>query len=89
MSIPFIDYTRSHRLKSVDSTNTYCKSGKVQFGEWVLAENQTNGRGRKEKVWESLGIGNIFFSSRVPTSIYDYNRSFIISQLTIFQNPSM
>ncbi len=65
MSIPFVDYSKSHRLDSIDSTNTYCKSGNVQFGEWVLADHQTKGRGRKDKEWESLGKGNIFFSSRV------------------------
>jgi BirA family transcriptional regulator, biotin operon repressor / biotin---[acetyl-CoA-carboxylase] ligase len=72
MSIPFIEYSKSHKLDSIDSTNTYCKSGNVQFGEWVLADHQTKGRGRKDKEWESLGKGNILFSARVNfnTSVF-------------------
>ncbi len=69
MEITFINYDRSHRLESVDSTNTYCKSDLVKFGDWVIADNQTKGRGRKDKVWDSLGIGNIFFSAKVRCSV--------------------
>jgi BirA family biotin operon repressor/biotin-[acetyl-CoA-carboxylase] ligase len=69
MEIIYINFDRSHRLESVDSTNTYCKSGIVKFGDWVIAENQTKGRGRKDKEWDSLGIGNIFFSAKVRCSV--------------------
>jgi len=69
MEISYINYDRSHRLESVDSTNTYCKSDIVKFGDWVIAENQTKGRGRKDKEWDSLGIGNIFFSAKVRCSV--------------------
>ena len=69
MEITYINFDRSHRLESVDSTNTYCKSDIVKFGDWVIAENQTKGRGRKDKEWDSLGIGNIFFSAKVRCSV--------------------
>jgi BirA family biotin operon repressor/biotin-[acetyl-CoA-carboxylase] ligase len=69
MEITYINYDRSHRLESVDSTNTYCKSDIVKFGDWVIAENQTKGRGRNDREWDSLGIGNIFFSTKVQCSV--------------------
>jgi BirA family biotin operon repressor/biotin-[acetyl-CoA-carboxylase] ligase len=69
MEISYINYDRSHRLESIDSTNTYCKSDIVKFGDWVIAKNQTKGRGRKDKEWDSLGIGNIFFSAKVRCSV--------------------
>ena len=69
MEITYINFDRSHRLESVDSTNTYCKSDIVKFGDWVIAKNQTKGRGRKDKEWDSLGIGNIFFSAKVRCSV--------------------
>jgi BirA family biotin operon repressor/biotin-[acetyl-CoA-carboxylase] ligase len=71
MELTYINYDSSHRLESVESTNTYCKSDIVKFGDWVIAENQTKGRGRKDREWDSLGIGNIFFSAKVrcPVSL--------------------
>ena len=69
MTIPYIEYTNSHRLQEVDSTNNYCKSTKVKNGEWVTAEQQSNGRGRGLNKWDSLGRGNIFFSAKVQIEL--------------------
>ncbi len=69
MKIPYIEYNQSHRLIEVDSTNNFCKTANVKHGEWVISEKQTNGRGRGDNKWDSLGIGNIFFSSKVLLEI--------------------
>ena len=69
MIIPFIEYTNSHRLKEIDSTNNYCKTSNVKNGEWVTSEHQSNGRGRGSNKWDSLGKGNIFFSAKVQIEL--------------------
>lgn len=51
-------------LESIDSTNTYCKKAEVPIGYWVLADEQTAGRGRNGKVWLSQGDEKIFFSAK-------------------------
>jgi BirA family biotin operon repressor/biotin-[acetyl-CoA-carboxylase] ligase len=69
MTIPYIEYTNSHRLQEVDSTNNYCKTSNVKNGEWVTSELQSNGRGRGSNKWDFLGNGNIFFSAKVQIEL--------------------
>lgn len=51
-------------LKTVDSTNTYCKRNEIPSGYWVLSEEQTAGRGRQGRTWISLGEEKIIFSGK-------------------------
>jgi BirA family biotin operon repressor/biotin-[acetyl-CoA-carboxylase] ligase len=53
-----------HRLQSVDSTNTWLKNTldrNSKQGAVVMALEQTAGRGRQGRVWESP-VGNLHFS---------------------------
>ena len=52
------------QLQIVDSTNTYCKKKEIPVGYWVLAEEQTAGRGRHGRQWLSQGEEKIFFSAK-------------------------
>ncbi len=52
------------QLQTIDSTNTYCKKKEIPEGYWVLAEEQTAGRGRNGKEWLSQGEEKIFFSAK-------------------------
>lgn len=52
------------QLQTVDSTNTYAKKQEVPLGYWVLAEEQTAGRGRHGRQWLSQGEEKIFFSCK-------------------------
>lgn len=52
------------QLQTVDSTNTYSKKKEVPLGYWVLAEEQTAGRGRHGRQWLSQGEEKIFFSCK-------------------------
>lgn len=51
-------------LESVDSTNTYCKQHASQLADWtvVLAEEQTAGRGRQNRVFHSPKYAGVYMS---------------------------
>ncbi|HMZ62792.1 MAG TPA: biotin--[acetyl-CoA-carboxylase] ligase [Leptospiraceae bacterium] len=59
-----IDQDSGILLRTIDSTNTYCKKKEVPIGYWVLADEQTAGRGRHGRVWLSQGDEKIFFSAK-------------------------
>ena len=54
-------------LSRVDSTNNYAanliKSGKAKSGTVILADEQTNGRGQRDAVWQSDPGLNLQFSA--------------------------
>src|SRR5574344_909357 len=51
-------------LKEVNSTNTYAKEHLAQFedGNIIIAETQTQGRGRLQRFWQSENDGNLYVS---------------------------
>lgn len=51
-------------LPLVESTNDILDESKPP-GTWIIAEEQTKGRGRRNKDWISLGKGSLFFSGKV------------------------
>ena len=61
----YIEFKKGIYLPIVDSTNNYIQTNNISFGTWVIAEDQTNGRGRKGKIWHSLGKSKIFFSAKI------------------------
>lgn len=48
-------------LGSTISTNDYCQK-QANHGEWVFAEHQTGGRGRRGKAWHSPYGSNLYMS---------------------------
>ena len=61
------------QLETVDSTNTYCKKKEIPTGYWVLAKEQTAGRGRHGRVWISQGEEKVFFSGKFLLSATNFS----------------
>lgn len=57
-----------HRLTSVNSTNEWIKNAEIPFGSWVIADEQTNGKGRGQNLWQSLGEEPLIFSGKIKLS---------------------
>ncbi|MDV6237206.1 biotin--[acetyl-CoA-carboxylase] ligase [Leptospira ellisii] len=52
-------------LDSVTSTNTIIKSEEFPHGTWIVAEEQTAGRGRRDRKWEVIGDESLIFSGKI------------------------
>ena len=52
------------KLKEVNSTNLYAKEHLSELADKtvIIADRQTNGRGRFDRVWVDLGGDNLFMS---------------------------
>lgn len=57
-----------HRITSVNSTNEWIKNAEIPFGSWVIADEQTNGKGRGQNLWQSLGEEPLIFSGKIKLS---------------------
>ncbi|XDD46294.1 biotin--[acetyl-CoA-carboxylase] ligase [Leptospira sp. WS39.C2] len=57
-----------HRIPSVNSTNDWIRNPELPFGSWVIAEEQTQGKGRGLNAWQSLGEDPLIFSSKIRIS---------------------
>lgn len=57
-----------HRLPSVSSTNEWIRDPEIPFGSWVIADEQTAGKGRGQNVWQSLGEDPLIFSGKIRLS---------------------
>ncbi|TGM02229.1 biotin--[acetyl-CoA-carboxylase] ligase [Leptospira jelokensis] len=57
-----------HRLPTVNSTNDWIRNPEIPFGSWVIAEEQTAGKGRGSNVWQSLGEDPLIFSGKIRLS---------------------
>ncbi len=75
-----IDKECGIQLQTIDSTNSYCKKKETPLGYWVLAEEQTAGRGRNGKEWLSQGEEKIFFSAKFTLTVTNFS----IPLLSIF-----
>ena len=75
-------------FESIDSTNTYIKNNYLKLDNFtfVSADNQTQGKGRMDRKWES-DSGNLLFSILLKDQrYYDYINSIsIISSYTIIK----
>lgn len=70
-------------LECVDSTNNYAmqqiKSGAAKDGDAWLAMEQTNGKGRRGRVWEARKGDNILMSLIICTAFLPVYRQFMLS----------
>jgi BirA family transcriptional regulator, biotin operon repressor / biotin---[acetyl-CoA-carboxylase] ligase len=64
MNQNYIISERGIFLNTVSSTNDYIKNPEITNGSYVSSDQQTSGKGRGENKWDSLGEGNIFFSTK-------------------------
>jgi BirA family biotin operon repressor/biotin-[acetyl-CoA-carboxylase] ligase len=73
-------------LNTVDSTNNYTAKKvlerDIEHGTVILAEEQTNGRGQRENVWQSEGTKNLQFSIFLKPSQLSPNDQVVLSYLT-------
>ena len=93
MSYTFFGHQIIH-LEHVDSTNNYTakvfKSGELQPGSVIMADIQTNGRGQRNKTWQSDAYENLTFSLTADinlwkiNSLIDLNRLIALSLQTFF-----
>ncbi|MBW0435301.1 biotin--[acetyl-CoA-carboxylase] ligase [Leptospira yasudae] len=58
-------------LDSVTSTNSVIKSKEFPPGTWIVAEEQTAGRGRKDRKWEVFGEESLIFSGKIGLENFD------------------
>lgn len=94
MSKPIFGQRIIH-LESVDSTNNYAakvfKSGQVPPGTVIMADIQNNGRGQREKTWQSDAFQNLTFSLTADIKLWkintliDLNRLIAISLYRFFK----
>jgi BirA family biotin operon repressor/biotin-[acetyl-CoA-carboxylase] ligase len=54
-----------HHLETVTSTNEWIKDSKIPPGTWVVADEQTSGKGRGSNTWQTLGDEHIIFSGKL------------------------
>lgn len=82
------------RLKSCTSTNTlmgqWLREGKAQAGTVILADEQTAGRGRFDRIWHTAP-GNIALSAALPLSqnnpgVYQINTIGALALIKTIQN---
>lgn len=65
MSIRLLENEKGVILEEVHSTNDWIKQPQNPPGSWVLANFQTQGRGRKGKSWTIFGEEHIIFSGKI------------------------
>ncbi len=65
MSITLLNFEKGVWVRSIDSTNTHLKKNEFEPGVWIFADEQTAGRGRKDKIWNSIGEDKIIFSGKI------------------------
>lgn len=70
MQYHLLNLEMGHHLEEIHSTNEWIKDSKIAPGSWVVAENQTAGKGRGKNVWQVLGEEYLIFSGKIqiPTS---------------------
>jgi len=72
-------------LESIDSTNNYTakvfKSAEVPSGSVIMADIQTNGRGQREKTWQSGAYENLTFSLTADINLWKINTLIDLNRL--------
>ncbi|MCP5500179.1 MAG: biotin--[acetyl-CoA-carboxylase] ligase [Leptospiraceae bacterium] len=65
MNLQLLEYSKKIKLHTVDSTSKYAAENSVEAGSWVIADEQTAGRGRGSKTWHSEGDEKVIFSGKI------------------------
>lgn len=72
-------------LESIDSTNNYTakvfKADEVPAGSVIMADIQTNGRGQREKTWQSGAFENLTFSLTADIKLWKINTLIDLNRL--------
>lgn len=70
-------------LESIDSTNSFAaeliKKNEAKHGMIVFTQNQTSGKGQREKVWDSEPKKNLTFSLIIKTDFLLVSQQFLLS----------
>lgn len=84
MSLSYFGHRIIH-LDSIDSTNNYTakvfKSAEVPPGSVIMADIQTNGRGQREKTWQSGAYENLTFSLTADIKLWKINTLIDLNRL--------
>jgi BirA family biotin operon repressor/biotin-[acetyl-CoA-carboxylase] ligase len=64
MSYHLLKVELGHHLPSVSSTNEWIKDKSIPPGSWVVADEQTQGKGRGSNIWQTLGDERLVFSGK-------------------------
>ena len=81
MDTKLIHPDRGYYKEIVNSTNLEIHSPDYPSGSYLVAGEQTSGKGRGDHKWESLGFNNLFFSSKIELSINQLSPIPLISLL--------
>ncbi|EMI71871.1 biotin--[acetyl-CoA-carboxylase] ligase [Leptospira noguchii] len=71
MQIVLLQPEKGIFMDSVTSTNTVIKGKEFPHGTWIVAEEQTAGRGRKDRTWEVFGEESLIFSGKIGLENFD------------------
>lgn len=71
MPLRLLQIDKGNFIPSVGSTNDWIRNPDIECGSWVVAENQTAGRGRKGNSWQILGQENLIFSGKISLGLTD------------------
>jgi len=73
-------------LERVGSTNNYTanlfKNGDIDSGTVIMTDIQTNGRGQREKAWQSDAYTNLTFSIATDINKWKINSFFTLNHIT-------
>jgi BirA family transcriptional regulator, biotin operon repressor / biotin---[acetyl-CoA-carboxylase] ligase len=85
MPLRLLNPQLGHHLSEVSSTNDWIKNQDIEPGSWIIADNQTNGKGRRGNSWTILGEEHIIFSGKVQMSL----SSMPITLISLFAGASL
>lgn len=77
MSIRLLNPQKGRYLEEIHSTNDWIKDPSIESGSWVIAESQSQGRGRKGKVWRTVGEEHIVFSGKMELGLTHHSITLI------------
>ncbi len=72
MPLRLLDPGKGHFFHEVSSTNDLIRSDDYEPGSWILADEQTHGKGRSGKRWISFGTENIIFSGKNQIGLSEF-----------------
>lgn len=80
MKFTLLSLENKIHLQSINSTNLYMRDEKIPSGHFVIADEQTAGKGRNDHIWKDIGSEKLIFSAKVQF----YELNFTFSLLPLF-----